>query len=160
MWEKRFWATHYSYRDFTQATPMVLTADMALALYAAGNTSVFYNFGANARLVSVYNWPNIGDFIFARQCYAREVFVYSEAEAYIRFVCLNPEYVREATVAARTGAAVVAPQVIVENERRIPAFADRRYFLTYGIAIIFRTPAGEIPGVLDIDVEGNVEGGE
>lgn len=147
---------------------------MALALAAGGlpPATIFYAFGTNARadaLMSLfganlasYLWPRTGDPFGAggsAGCFAREVLVSCDEDAWIRLVCLNPEYLRQA-VLKETGAldVITAPMLLFENERFIPAGEIRRYFPTYGYAILFR--ADTVPGTLQIDVEGNVEGTE
>lgn len=94
-------------------------------------------------------------------CFARDVLCYTEHEAYIRFICLNPEFLRQAVIFARVPTQpVTAYPFIWEQEKRVPDNQLRRYHPTYGLGIGFRTPVGVVPTVLEVDIEGNVEGSE
>lgn len=152
-WDKRFKARHYSYRDYHSATT-------GLPLPPAT-----YVFGANARLVSRWNWPALGDFPTLpgapmMQCYAREVKVLCTEDCWIMFISVNPRYV--ALLATGYTAAQIAalgvPATITEVAEFIPADDETTFYLTYGTAIVFYQATAS--GTIYIWCEGNVEGGE
>ncbi len=153
-WEKRFMQKHYSYRDSEDDTTALLPLPPTL-----------YTFGTNARAVSIYNWPNIGEFASGTQaprgqCYARKVMVYVTQDTWIRFISLNPIYltlVAQGYTVAQI-AAMSVPQTINEVEHFVAAGDEDIFHLTYGISIIFR--ADTVGGRICISAEGNVEGGE
>ena len=150
-WEKRFMQSHYSYRD-SQA--------IATALLPGS-----YTFGTNARLVSIFNWPNTGEFASGTQaprdqCYARNIMIYVTEDTWIRFVSLNPIYltlIAQGYTVAQISAMNV-PQTITEVEHFVAAGDKDTFYPTYGLSIVFR--AATVAGMIYISVEGNVEGGE
>ncbi len=150
-WEKRFMQQHYSYRD-SQA--------IATALLPGS-----YTFGTNARAVSIFNWPNIGDYASGTvalrgQCYAREVMVYVTEDTWIRFISLNPIYltlISQGYTVAQIAAMGVS-QLITEVEHFVAAGDKDTFSPTYASVIVFR--AATVAGMIYISVEGNVEGGE
>lgn len=170
-WEKRFEAKHYSYRDFHRPATVVMsgvpnalldpTGEVdAFSRFTALNTTVYYIFGNNARGNSPANWPRLGDHEYARTAYAREVLVMCDEDCWIRFVCMNPEYVRQAVLAAATGVAPSASMLIYEEPMFIEAGVYMRFFLTYGYAVVYWAAPSGVAGTLSIWCEGNAEGGE
>jgi len=154
-WEKRFMQKHYSYRDShsvaTGLDPMVATAS--------------YTFGTNARAISRFNWPNVGDYASGTvgprgQCYAREVMVYVTEDTWIRFISLNPIYLTLLAQLYTTGqiAAMGVSQIITEVEHFVAQNDKDTFSPTYGTAIVFR--ADSVSGMIYLSIEGNVEGGE
>lgn len=212
-WQKRFFPTHYSYRDYLEVTPvaqaeaaqlLLILAQMYAVPPAIPSGNSYYQFGLNARGVAgapqpnpapaflvaalgipapgMYFWP-YGPPIIAPllpsapaagdpfgpnatttgypHCFARDVLCYTEHEAYIRFICLNPEFLRQSVIFARDPTQVVTAYPFNwESERHIPAGQIRRYSPTYAFGIGFRTPVGVVPTVLEVDIAGNVEGTE
>lgn len=174
-WEKRYFQTHYVYRDGHAPTALVLPAvtalGMALAGIAAGNTSttVYYAFGTNARLISKANWPASGDVVSSSpyitapmSCYARRVTVWCDQNAWIRLVSVNPQYVKLSTLgysAAKLSAMGVSP-IIVETENYVLANSTMpiAFYPAYAVGIIFR--ADTVQGNMRINIEGNVEGSD
>ena len=170
-WYKRFMQKHYTYRDYhsVQTTPLtelqVLT--LAMADLAAGRTSTtqLYVFGTNARLtvnpytlaVSGGSFP-YGLTAYPQNCYAREVLVMCDQNAWVKIVSLNPEYLRQATLQTLTNVAPTAPQLIFEREQYLPAGDYLRFNPTYGYAVVFR--ADSIAGTINLWIEANNEGGE
>jgi len=164
-WEKRFMQKHYSYRDSHAVDTTVLTIPQELVLLAAGSATVLYTFGANARAISRFNWPNVGDYASGTvgprgQCYAREVMVYVTEDTWIRFISLNPIYLTLLAQLYTTGqiAAMGVSQIITEVEHFVAAGDKDSFYLTYGTAIVFR--ADTAAGTIYLSIEGNGEGGE
>ncbi len=169
-WKKRFMQKHYSYRDSEDVATVVLTAAQSLVLFAAQAAAgvpgtVYYPFGFNARAISVFNWPNFGEYASGTvgprgQCYAREILVYVTEDTWIRFISLNPIYLTllaQGYTAAQITAMGVA-QTIVEVEHFVAEGDKDTFYPTYGVAIVFR--ADSAAGMLYVSIEGNVEGGE
>ena len=164
-WNKRFMQRHYSYRESHAVETTVLTIPQALGLLAAGSPTVLYNFGTNARAISVFNWPNIGEYASGTagprgQCYAREIMVYVTQDTWIRFISLNPIYLTllaQGYTAAQIATMGVS-QTIMEVEHFAAAGDKDTFFPTYAVSIVFRSDS--IAGMLYVSVEGNVEGGE
>jgi len=164
-WDKRFKQKHYSYRDSHAIATTVLTIPQELVLLAAASTTVLYTFGANARAISKFNWPNTGDYASGTvgprgQCYAREVMVYVTEATWLRFISLNPIYL---TLLAQgyTAAQITAmggSSIITEVEHYVARRDKDTFYPTYGTAIVFR--ADTVAGTIYISAEGNVEGGE
>ena len=150
---------HYSYRD-SYPNPLDPTQTGTTALIPG-----LYTFGTNARAISIFNWPNLGDFASGTvgprgQCYAREVLVYVTEDTWIRFISLNPIYLTllaQGYTAAQIAAMGVS-QVITEVEHFVAAGDKDTFLPTYGTAIVFR--AATVAGMIYISTEGNVEGGE
>lgn len=170
-WDKRFKARHYSYRDChtvaTTVTVELLALAQALASLAAGqvSTALLYVFGANARLtlnpytLALPTGPQgYGAIAWPIQCYAREVKVLCTEDAWVKFVSLNPEYLRQATVQSLTKVAPTAPQLIFEKEMFLPADDEITFYPTYGYALVFR--GNTASGALYLWAEGNTEGDE
>lgn len=170
-WEKRFMQRHYSYRDSHSAPTVVLTELAELGLFAAeallpaGPWTVYYPFGYNARRISKFNWPNMGEYASGaiaqrRQCYARDIMVYVTQDTWIRFVSLNPIYLTLIAQGYSINqiAAMGVPQVIIEVEYFMAQRDKDTFYPTYATAIVFR--ANSTAGMIYISAEGNVEGGE
>lgn len=167
-WDKRYKQKHYSYRDSHQVQTQVLTALQTLGLAAQTPPSplVLYLFGANARFINPNNWPQKGDTIGTSgqtrvmSCYAREVMVRCDQNCWVRFVSLNPDYIRFLGLGytAQQLSAMGVPSTIMETENWIPMNDDITFYPTLGVTIIFR--ADTVQGTLNISVEGNVEGTE
>lgn len=169
-WDKRFKAKHYSYRESHTVSTSVLSELAALAQaisdLTAGltSTAVLYVFGTNARAtINPYTLAlptpqSYGLTAWPTNCYAREVLVLCEQNAWVKIVSLNPEYLKQAICEAFTDEAPTAPMFIFEKEQYIMAGNFFRFNPTYGYAIVFR--ADTAVGTLHVWVEGNVEGGE
>lgn len=167
-WEKRFHQTHYSYRDFHQVNTQVLAELVAVGLASQTPPSalVYYLFGTNARAgigagPTPQNWPLYGDhaYVGGAGCYARRAMILCTENAWIRFISLYPEYLRQATLLASGGITrTTVSRSIMEEEMYVPANTLLTFNPTYGIAIIFR--ADTLIGSLNIWIEGNVEGTE
>jgi len=150
-WDKRFKARHYSYRDHHVAATGAPTA---------------YVFGSNARLVSKWNWPTLGDWLGSRPCYAREVKVLCTEDCYVMFVSLNPVYLALAgqgytdhqILNGLTPLGEAVPMTITEVPQFLLADDEVTWFPTYGVSIVFYQATAA--GVIYVWVEGNVEGGE
>lgn len=155
----------YAYRDSHNTVTSVLTAVQELALLAAGSPLVLYTFGTNARAISIYNWPNIGDYAFGTttprsQCYGREIMVYAPEDTWIRFISLNPIYItlisQQYTATEIAGYGV--SQTILEVEHFLAAGDKDTFNPAFGTAIVFR--ADSVAGDIYISIEGDVEAGE
>lgn len=165
-WDKRYKQKHYGYRDFHQVATQPVTALQALGLALQSSPLVYYLFGANARVISVNNWPQAGDPIGASgqvrvmSCYAREIMVYCDQDCWVRFISLNPDYIRLIShgYTAAQIAAMGVPSTIMEAEHWIPMNDDVTFNPTLAVAMVFR--ADTVQGTLNISVEGNVEGTE
>ena len=150
-WEKRYMQKHYSYRD---------SQSIATALLPG-----LYTFGTNARLVSVFNWPNLGEYASGTvgprgQCYARNVMVYVTEDTWVSFISLNPIYltlIAQGYTASQI-ATMNVPNFITEVEHFVAAGDKDTFYPTYGVSIVYR--AATVAGMIYISVEGNVEGGE
>lgn len=158
-----------------------------LAALAAGTplenlTTMVYRFGDNARANWMMNtmyqtygvneayhlWPRVGDRIrqgasglepIITTTYARDVVVHCDQNAWIKFVSINPEYIRQSLLASfKALPQTVAPQLLFEQEQYIPANTLCRFFLTFGYAVIFR--ANTVGGTMRFWCEGNMEGTE
>lgn len=165
-WEKRFFAGHYSYRDSAQVASLVLSEAQALGLIQlalAGGLTVnagYYVYGTNARTtISPLTGVAYGAVAYPTNCYARRVSAVCTQNAWIKNVSLNPTYLREAMQYA-LGIPVIpsAPQLIFEREQYVPATTLVTFFPTYGYAMGFR--ADTVQGILTVNIESNVEGGE
>jgi len=150
-WDKRFKQRHYSYRD-SEAHATALTPGM-------------YTFGTNARAISIFNWPNMGDYASGTagprgQCYARQVSVYVTQDTWITFISLNPIYLTllAQNYTAAQIAAMGVPLVITEVEHFVAANARDTFYPTYASIIVYRTDT--VDGMIYVSAEGNVEGGE
>ena len=115
--------------------------------------TVYYLFGANARLVAAANWP-----VSPLPCYGREISVLCDQDVWIRFISVNPEYVKLVTQGRSAGeiARLGVLQTILEVEHFIPQNAMMTFRLTLGAGILFRANAAS--GTLNIWIGGNVEG--
>jgi hypothetical protein len=140
-WDKRYKQTHYSYRDslIVPVTPTIPTP---------------YMFGANARLISVYNWPMMGDWADALNTYARQVWVYATKDTFISLISLNPRYL---ILLAQQEPVIGIPTTITEQPQLIPAGGSITFNPTYAIGILYY---GAAAGALVVNVEGNTEGTE
>ena len=164
-WDKRFKARHYSYRDSAVLTTQVYTSLQTLMLAAQQSPLVYYVFGANARIISRYNWPQQGDYPSLPgppllNCYAREVLLLCDEDAWVRIVSVNPVYVRllvQGYTAAQIMALGVSP-VIFETEMPLLSGDYKRYYPSMGYALVFR--ADTVSGTLYVEAEGNMEGNE
>ena len=152
-WDKRFKARHYSYRDSHSATTGLPTPPAT------------YTFGTNARAISRWNWPALGDYTTlpgapTMQCYAREVKVLCTEDCWIIFVSMNPRYITLLTTGYTTAqiTALGVPATITEVAQFIPADDEITFYPTYGTAIVFYQDTAS--GTIYISAEGNVEGGE
>ena len=151
-WDKRFKARHYIYRDHHVA--------------ATGAAPAAYVFGANARLVSKWNWPTLGDWRGARPCYAREVKVLCSEDCYVMFVSLNPVYLKligqgytaQQIAAGLTPHGEAVPATITEVPQFLPFDEQITWYPTYGVSIVFYQSTAA--GTIYVWAEGNVEGGE
>lgn len=179
-WEKRFQQSHYSYRDFQQATALVLpeaaVSGIVLQALQAGRpfpANVSYVFGINARANALmallgsnyafFLWPQYGDPIglggrFEGQCYARKIDVLCDQNAWVKIVSMNPDYLRQSINSVLTKQQVTGPRLNFEQEQYVPQNQPVHFLPTYGYAIIFR--ADTVQGTMQIWVEGNVEGTE
>jgi len=187
-WQKRFMQKHYSYRDYHTVQTTVLTETQLNALIIqnleaillGGNPvpSVYYRFGDNARTDTLMNsltqlygsnpayylWPRLNDPFgpgnkFPGNCYAREIKVTCNQDAWIRMVSVNPEYLRQATQQALEAITVTtAPPLLIEKEQELPQDEEITFYPTYGYGIFFR--ADSVAGTLMMWIEGNVEGTE
>ena len=175
IWDKRFKARHYGYRDSFSVATSVLVYFQALdylygylvagTLPAAQDPVVLYPFGTVARALNKRNWPQVGDFasgvlVPRGHCYAREVEVYVTEDTWVRFVSLNPEYLI-LLAQGYTAAQILelgVTEAIVEVEHFCPASSMRTFYPTYGLYLAFRGDSAA--GMIYITVEGNVEGGE
>ena len=174
--QKRFMATHYSYKDSQEITTSPLTEAFCLGYLTNPLTAglVYYLFGTNARnnpmTGSIYAWPWQTDPISPIQpnifqTYARKVSFRCTQDCYVRLVSLNPEYLR---LAIKQGYGIPITQVtqsIIEPEHMVLASTatvknELTLYPTYGIAAIFRAPPAGLAGTLYITAEGNVEGSE
>jgi hypothetical protein len=182
--EKRFTAQHYSYQDILETATAVLTKtqlDMltaqALALGTLEQQAFFYRFGNNARTDSLmtmlrqnpyYLWLRTGDKVwlsgvkmlsFPAETYAKSVKITCDQDAHVRFVTINPQYIREyLMVASKAYPRTVAPPLLWHPEQPIPADEEITFDPTYGYGIAFR--ADTVIGNLIVWIEGNVEGTE
>ena len=168
--EKRFMATHYSYRDFyATATGQDPTAATAT-----------YLFGTAARAASPANWPAAknstfnpnGDYREARNCYARSVMVQCTQDAYVMITSLNPRWIRHYIQYIARGISHVdalarlvldgIAQTLTEPATLIPQNAMITFNPTYGVAITFFFVAaiGQVTGNIRFWIEGNTEGSE
>ena len=162
-WEKRFFASHYAYRDFYSTT----TGEDPTAATAS------YVFGLAARAVNARNWPMLGDTrmgneLPAQNTYARNVMVQCTEDAYVMFTCLNHRWLRlyikylimNLTVAAATArlATEGVSSTITEVPQFIPANAMITFRPTLGVAITFYQSTAS--GTIRIWAEGNTEGME
>lgn len=145
--DKRFMGKHYSYRD-----GLVVAATPPLANMGS------YVFGANARALSIYNWPMVGDWLIARDTYAREVFVYVAQDTWVQLVSLNPYYsiLLNQLKSAAEIAALGVPQFITEQPQFIPANGAITFNPTYGVSMNYWLDT--VAGRLIADIEGNSEG--
>jgi len=145
--DKRFMQKHYSYRD-----GLVVAATPLFANYGS------YVFGANARLLSIYNWPMVNDWLDARNTYAREVFVYVTQDTWVQFVSLNPRYsiLLNQLKSAAEIAAMGVPQFLTEQPQLIPANGAITWSPTYGVSMNYWLDT--VAGRLIVDIEGNTEG--
>lgn len=146
-WDKRFKAKHYSYRDFMRDTTTTSTLET-------------YVFGTNARAISNYNWPTLGDWTLAVNTYARSVMIQATTDTWIRLVSVNPYYLllinQGYSTAEITGRGIT--QYINEVEQIIPTGAMVTFYPTYGYSIEYRFVA--ITGTIYVFIEGNGEGNE
>ena len=147
--DKRFMQKHYSYRD-----SLVVAATPIFANKGS------YVFGANARLLSIYNWPMVNDWLTARNTYAREIFVYVTQDTYVQIVSLNPRYLMllNQLKSAADITALGVPQLITEQQQFIPANGSLTFFPTYGVSMNYWLDT--VAGRLVVDIEGNTEGTE
>jgi len=151
-WDKRFKARHYSYRDFHTA--------------ATGAVPAAYVFGANARLMSKWNWPTLGDWLGSRPCFAREVKVLCTEDCYVMFVSLNPVYLKligqgytdHQILNGLTPLKEAVPATITEVPEFMPADEQITWCPTYGVRIVYYQAT--VAGTIYIWAEGNTEGGE
>ena len=151
-WDKRFKARHYSYRDHHVAV--------------TGAAPTPYVFGSNARLVSKWNWPTVGDYAGARPCYAREVKVLCTEDCYVIIVSMNPVYLKllgqrytaQQIADGLTPHGEAVPATITEIPQFMPADEQITWYPTYGVSIVFYQAT--TAGTIYIWPEGNVEGGE
>lgn len=155
-WLKRFFAEHYDYEDFHAVATGVYGLLQALGLYAAQSPLVYYLFGANARAINAVNWSQLGDHAYSMPTFAQVVMVRCTQNAWVRIISVDPEYIRQATIAGYGGPAITATQVITGIEHYLPANFTLRLFPTRGVAIVFR--ADTVVGDLNIWIEGNSEG--
>lgn len=139
-------ARHYSYRDFH--------------MVATGATPATYTFGTNARAISIFNWPNVGDYPTALTCYAREVKVLCTEDCWIRFLSVNPRYTAFLAMGYTVDqiAALGVPATITEIAQFILRNDDVTFYPTYGIAIVFYQSTAS--GTIYIWVEGSTERGK
>ena len=171
--QKRFNATHYSYRDSAEVTTVILTEAACLGYLAtpALASQVYYLFGTNARggmVGNMYAWPNAGDTIgpiqpSLFQTYARKVSFRATTASHVRLISLNPEYLRKAILISYKLPITQIAQTIMEQEIAVPATTatfngEIIVYPTYAIAVVFRADAGI--GTLYITAEGNCEGSE
>ena len=159
--DKRFFASHYAYRDFYSTT----TGEDPTA------TTASYVFGLAARAVHVQNWPMIGDTrlsneVPAQTTYAQNVMIQCTEDAYILFYCVNPRYLRlytkyllEQLTSVRAVARLAEQGIsstITEIREFIPANALITFKPTRGVAITFYQSTAS--GTIRIWAEGNQEG--
>ena len=150
-WEKALFSRHYAYRDFHSA--------------ATGAVPAAYVFGANARLVSKYNWPQAGDWANARPCYAREVKVLCTEDCWVVLVSLNPLYLAllaqgysaQQIAAGQTPLGAI-PATVTEVPQFLPADEQITWYPKYAVSVAWYMAT--VPGVIYVWCEGNVEGGE
>jgi len=167
--EKRFFAGHYSYRDFYS------TATAALA------SAETYTFGTAARAVSTDNWPRATNYTTdppvagdgrisgepeAQNTYARTVMVQCTEDAYIIFSCINPRWIRryikyliEGMTPYNAITRLSADEIeltITEVRMFIPANAMMTFYPTMATAITFFQSTSS--GTIRIWAEGNQEG--
>jgi hypothetical protein len=164
-WDKRYKQRHYGYRDFAELSPLAITADEALSRYEAGNNNAYYVFGTNARAVAKFNWPQEEDWkneaipgVDGLSCYAREVLLLSDVDAWVRLVSENPVYERLVSqgYSVEEIAAYDTPKHITEVELWVPSGDYIRLYPTLAYAVIFR--ANAVAGTLYVWIDGNVEG--
>lgn len=171
--------------DTTQlGVTLVLSATQTLALFAIQSLTeapgtVYYPFGYNARnwvtvlpaltaadiAGSKFAWPNVGEYASGTQtprsqCYAREVMVSVTEDTWIRFISLNPVYLtlRAQLYTEEQIDAMKVPKFIVEVEHFVAQNDKDTFYLTYGVAIVFR--ADSAMGTIYVSIAGNVEGDE
>ena len=170
-YEKRFFAGHYSYRDYysttTGADPTAATAS--------------YTFGTAARAVSTDNWPRATNHTTtppvagdgrtvnepeAQNTYARIVMVQCTKDAFIIFSCINPRwarlYIKYLIEGLTPNAAITRLSAesisltITEVPMFIPANALMTFYPTMAAAITFYQSTSS--GTIRIWAEGNQEG--
>ncbi len=161
-WEKRFFATHYSFRDFHTAA----TGFNPLA------TAASYVFGTNARATNARNWPNTGDFDSARTAYARLIRVHCTSDVWIVISALNPRWIHDyiKKIATRVPsadaigqlAAEGIPFTITEEPQYILANSLMPFYPSYGYAITFYydITAGMATGTIRLWIAGNATGAD
>jgi hypothetical protein len=147
--DKRFMQKHYSYRDsvVVAATPTILAPGA-------------YTFGTRARALSIYNWPMVGDWLDARNTYAREVFVHATQDTYVQFISYNPRYhilLNQLLTPAQI-AVLGVPQYLTEIAQFIPANGAITWSPTYGVSMNYWLDT--VAGRLIVLIEGNSEGVE
>lgn len=176
-WDKRYFQKRFGYREYVSKTtlvfPEVTALGAALLEIAAGtvNGNFLYVFGTMARAkinpasptfaaYGTVNWP--------ANCYAREVKVSCDQDAFVGLISVNPEYLKQAVVQAYTNVTPTASQLIFEKDVFVPASAVIpqvgtipnliALHPTLGYAMVFR--ADTVQGTLRVWCEGNVEGTE
>ena len=159
--DKRFFSSHYAYRDFysttTGADPTATTAS--------------YTFGTATRVSNIQNWPMSGDArlsneVPAQITFAQNVMVQCTEDAYIIFSSANPRYLRLYTkylLAQLSSAHAIArladegiSATITEISTFIPANALMTFYPTRALAITFYQSTAS--GTIRIWAEGNQEG--
>ena len=167
--DKRFFAGHYSYRDYYSATTTAVPAS--------------YTFGTAARAVSTDNWPRATNYTtqppvagdgriagepHAHNTYARSVMVQCTEDVFIILSSINPRWIRlyikyliggasEYDAITRLAAESIS-LTITEIPTFIPANAMVTFYPTFGAAITFYQSTAS--GTIRIWVEGNQEGVE
>ncbi len=161
-WQKRFFATHYAYRDFYTTT----TGFNPLA------TAASYIFGTESRAVNNRNWPNTGDYDYARTAYARMVRVHCTTDTWIVISSLNPRWIHDyiKKIASRIPAADAVGQLsnegipftITETPHYILANSIMTFWPAFGYAITYYydITAGMSSGTIRIWIGGNATGAD
>ncbi len=161
-WDKRFFATHYSYRDFHTAT----TGFNPLADAAS------YIFGTASRAVATRNWPRVGDFTSARTAYARLIRVHCTSDVWVVISALNPRWIHDyiKKVASRIPSESAINQLdkegipftITETPQYILANSIMPFYPSYAYAITFYydPAAGMAEGTIRIWIAGNATGAD
>ena len=167
-YEKRFFASHYSYRDYYSTT----TGPDPTA------TTASYIFGAAARAVNARNWPRATNHSTvppvagdargtgeppAQNTYANTVMVQCTEDAFIIITSMSPRYIRlylkyliggltpNQAINRLSGEGVSA--TITEVPMFIPANAMMTFYPTMGAAITFFQSTAS--GTIRIWAEGN-----
>lgn len=168
-WQRRNFARHYPYFDSAQLTTLVGYTE-ATALASAlqnlanklqqGNTWYQYGTNTKAKIINIATSLAAGTQNWPTGCYGREILMYCTQDAYIQFIVVNPEYLKELVIQAATNnqKRTSSNQLLYEKEFFLPAENYKRRFLFYGYGIVYRASA--VQGTLHVDIEASVAGDE